>query len=91
MASKVKLTERIFDVEITITKTVRVRVPDDPEIVYKSRGETQASVAEEFALGGKASWPEYVISSDEDYEIEGVKEVFPDAGRALLSSGKTRP
>lgn len=81
MADKVKLTDRIFDVEITITKTVRVRVPDDPEIVYKSRGETAASVAEEFALGGKASWPEYVISSDEDYEIEGIKEIVASSGK----------
>lgn len=70
--------DRIFDVEITITKTVRVRVPDDPEIVYAARGETPATAAEDFALGGESQWPEYVISTDEDYEVDSIKEVKPE-------------
>lgn len=75
------MTEKIFDVEISVTRRVRVRVPDD--VVYKNRGETFAdaafaAAAEEFAIGGKSGWPEYVISEDENYEIESVRAV-PDA------------
>lgn len=71
------MSEKIFDVEISITRKVRVRVPDDPAIVYSSRGESQEDVAEEFALGGKGVWPDYVISSDEDYDVESVTETQP--------------
>lgn len=69
------MADRIFDVEYTLTRTVRVRVPNDPQIVY--RGENPEDVAEEFALGGKSAWPEYVLSSDEDYDVESVREIRP--------------
>lgn len=66
------MADRIFDVEITITKMVRVRVPvDDPKVVRE--GEDVEDIAEEFALGGKASWPEWVISEDEDHDVESVR------------------
>lgn len=65
--------DRIFDVEITITKTVRVRIPDDMKN-HPPRTPDEES-AEELALGGKAAWPEYVLSEDEDFEVESVREV----------------
>lgn len=67
------MADRIFDVEITITKTVRVRVPADMKDHPPHSDDEDA--AEEFALGGKAAWPEYVISEDEDYDIESVREL----------------
>jgi hypothetical protein len=61
--------DRIFDVEVIVTRFVRVRVPDDPEILM---GNSPEEVAEEFAGGG---WPEYVLSQEEDYTIESVRSV----------------
>ena len=65
---------RTYDVELTITKTVRVRVPLDEKI---TNGDAPEKVAEEFATGGKALWPEWVISEDEDLDIDSVREVVP--------------
>jgi hypothetical protein len=64
------MSDNIFDVEITVTKFVRVRVPDDPEVLM---GDTPEEVAEEFALGGKSGWKEYVISEEENYDVESVR------------------
>jgi hypothetical protein len=63
---------KIFDVEITVSKTVRVKVPLDEKI---TNGDPLREVAEEFALGGKAAWPEWVLSEDEEFEVDGVREV----------------
>lgn len=63
---------KTFDVEITTTKTVRVRVPLDPQIIGRDAPE---KVAEEFAQGGKAAWPEYVLDEEEDTEVDAVNEV----------------
>lgn len=65
------MSETIFDVELTITKTVRVRVPAD----VLSTGENPEEAAKEFAQGGKAAWPDYVISEDEDCDVDGVTQV----------------
>ena len=64
---------RVFDVTVTITKTVRVKVPDD--VLSKTNPEDPKEVAEEFALGGRSSWPKYVINEDEYYDIDSVREV----------------
>lgn len=66
------MADRIYDVEITITKTVRVRVPDD---VLTGSNNDPEEAAEEFALGGKASWPNYVLTESQDTDIESVREV----------------
>lgn len=64
------MADKIYDVVITVTKTVRVRVPDD----LVEEDETAEDVAEEFALGGKSSWPDYVISEDVESDVESVEE-----------------
>lgn len=67
------MAERIFDVELTITKKVRVRVPDyiKDHTPYTSDEDS----AEEFALGGKALWDEYVLSETTDCDVESVTEI----------------
>lgn len=72
MTAEEKMADRTYDVEITITKTVRVRVPDDVLIGSNSDPE---EAAEEFALGGKSSWPDYVLTESEDHDIESVRLV----------------
>lgn len=67
------MTTKTFEVEITITKFVKVRVPS--EVLEGPPYGTAEDAAEEFALGGKSSWPEYVISEDEDYDVESVREI----------------
>lgn len=66
-----KTTDRIFDVTVVITKTVRVRVP----AAVVNKGESYEDVAEEFGEGGKSTWPEYVLSEEEDRDVEMVTEV----------------
>lgn len=68
--------ERIFDVEITTTRYVHVRVPAD----VLNDGEDAEDAAEEFALGGKTSWPEYVISEEASPDVETVTEIHPQRG-----------
>lgn len=36
---------------------------------------THEEAAEEFALAGKSGWPEYIVSTDEDYDVDSIKEV----------------
>jgi hypothetical protein len=67
------MSEQVFDVIVTVTKKVRVKVPS--EVLSKTRQEDPKEVAEEFALGGRSSWPEYVLSEDENYDVESVTEV----------------
>jgi hypothetical protein len=74
------MSERIYDVEISIIKTVRVRVPDDPQITM---GDDVEDVAEEFALGGTGSWSEYVISEESETNVEEIREVPASAPLAL--------
>lgn len=62
------MSETIFDVELTVTKTVRVRVPSS----VLNDGGSPEEAAEEFAQGGKAAWPDYVISEDEDCDVDSV-------------------
>ena len=66
------MADKIFDVLITIEKTVRVRVPDDQDVL---QGDTPEEVAEEFAQGGRETWPDYFISCDEDLTVESVTRV----------------
>jgi hypothetical protein len=68
------MSDRIYDVEITISKTVRVRVPVDDHAVVQPDEDPEA-VAEEFALGGKVAWPDYVISVSTDHDVESVTEI----------------
>jgi hypothetical protein len=75
------MADKIFDVTIITTKTVRVRVPAD----MVEPGEDPSMVAEEFALGGKLQWSGYVISEDGDYEIDSTVEVPPKPVAATLS------
>lgn len=67
------MSDRIFEIELTIGRTVRVRIPDD----IVKEGETHESVAEEIALGGKESWPEYVIRENDDADIDWIQELKP--------------
>lgn len=62
---------RVFDVLITIERTVRVVV--DPAKCGPVSDYQEA--AEEFALGGKAAWGDYVLDEDEEYEVECVREI----------------
>jgi hypothetical protein len=65
---------RVFEVEIEIVKRVHVRLPvDDAQIIHA--GENIEDVAEEFALGGKSAWPQYVIREDADHDVIAVREV----------------
>ena len=67
------MADRIFEVELVITKKVRVRVPDyvKDHAPYTSDEES----AEEFALGGKATWNQFVIREDVDCDVESVREI----------------
>lgn len=69
------MADRVFDVELTITKTVRVKVPD--YMKDHPPHSTDEEAAEEFAIGGKALWDEFVLSEDEDIDVESVTEVTP--------------
>lgn len=67
------MADKIYDVRVVITKTVRVRVPvDDAEVMG---GSTPLEAAEEFGLGGKRSWPEFVISEESDHDVDDITEV----------------
>ena len=66
------MSERIFDVEITVRKTVRVRVPD--EVLQRGTAE---EAAEEFGLGGSRLWGKYVICENEEHDVEEIREIKP--------------
>lgn len=66
------VTYRTFEVDLTITKTVRVRVPMDEKI---TNGDAPEKVAEEFAMGGRALWPKWVITEDEEADVDSVREI----------------
>jgi hypothetical protein len=68
------MADKLFDVQITITKTIRVRIPANNPLLV-SGDETAADVAEEIAIGGKERWPLLVLSEHEDFDIESVREV----------------
>lgn len=70
---------RTFDVSITVNKIVRVRVPMD-EVV--TNGDDPEEVAKEFAEGGKLTWPQWVVSEDEDIEVDQIDEVFDEPAKA---------
>lgn len=68
------MADKFFDVKITITKTMRVRVPvDNPLFVCSD--ETVEEIARGYALGGKELWPLLIISEHEDCSVESVREV----------------
>lgn len=48
------MADKIYDVEVTITKTVRVRVPaDDPEVVYPGEKPSPKNSALAAKMGGR--------------------------------------
>lgn len=71
------MAERIYKVEVVTTRIVKVRVPDD---VLSGSNNDPVEAAEEFAIGGKAAWPKYVLSEHSDYEVESVSELKEQAG-----------
>lgn len=73
------MADKFYEVTITITKLVTVRVPvDDPEVVYPN--DKPEDVAIEFAEEHR-TYSEYVVYSDEDRESE-VREISPQITRA---------
>jgi hypothetical protein len=60
---------RIYEVEITVSKLVKVRVPGDV-----LDGSDPEDVAEEFATYAEA-WPEHLIDEDVDVTVEAVREI----------------
>ena len=66
------MADRFYDVEIIVTKNVRVRVPDN---ALDPPTDCPIEAAEEFALGGASSWPDYVMHEDADHQVETVTQV----------------
>lgn len=68
------MAEAIYDVVMTITRRVRVKF-DITNRELLREDEDPEDVAEEFARGGKRLWPDYVISTEEEADLDSIMEV----------------